>query len=212
MVTALVLKYKEDLKTIFQVIAYLVITFTFSSFDNSAAEFILIGFFITLALYNIYQNFQYKRGVAGYLLVPTQNDTYSKTTGVLFGLFIIAMSVLGFINKWGIIGSSLGLFAGILLLVNGVFAVPNGKVYFKNGLIHLYNLPEPISEHQLSSIEVFDDRLLLHKTDGGRVRIGNFRLELNDRHRLETYVNAHKTNQELIVKQFEMQLSSASSL
>jgi hypothetical protein len=211
MVKALVLKYKEDLNTIFQVLLYLVIGFTFSSFDNSVAEFIIIGSFIFLTLYGIYQNLLYKKGAAGYLLIPTQNDTYSKTTSVLFGAFIIVMSVLGFINKWGITGSSLGLIAGILLLISGVLAVPNGKVQFKNGLIYFYNLPEPISEHQLSSIEVSDDRLLLHKTDGRRVRIGNFKLDSNDRYLFETYVNAHKTNQQLIVKQFEIPASSGIS-
>ena len=90
-------KYKDDLKTIFQVSTYILISMSFVTMDNPILSYTFTGLFTVSMAYELYSKMQYRKGKANYVLFPTLNDLYSKMTSITIGLMAITASIIAVI-------------------------------------------------------------------------------------------------------------------
>ena len=197
--------YKDDLKTIFQVLTYILIYMSFVTMDNPVLSYTFIGIFIVFIAYELYSKMQYRKGKANYVLFPTLNDLYSKMTSITIGLMAITASIIAVIwtntfNHYCVIG----LCVGLLIFLNGIFDLPNGLIKIRDNSLKITGLKTNVDQRQLKEIKIFKEKILLTNVYDELIRIDNFNINPESAKLIELYLTKNKTNDELkIINNFD---------
>ncbi len=72
-------KYKGDIKSIIEVLAYILVVMSIGPIDNPIFSFVALGIWVVVLVYNLDSRIQNRNGNNNYILYPTKNDNYSKT-------------------------------------------------------------------------------------------------------------------------------------
>jgi hypothetical protein len=153
---------KNDIKTIIELLTYIVITFCLSFvYTNTWIAIIFSALWIGRILYKAY----FVVGVrnrSDIILFPTQNDEYSKMTPITFGIIILIISIIGYFAfgeniYYSIIGTTIG--AAVFLF--GFFRSPNGWILIKNNSLELYGIQGETDTRQLREITLKNDKITL---------------------------------------------------
>lgn len=193
-------KYTEDIKTIIKVLLYILIYVFISYVKNPIAFTIFWGILILLVLYEIYSKIQYRIGKSTYILFPTMNDNYSKTTTVIIG-GIISLLSFGAMVYWNTFNEYIviGIVLGLLVLTNGLLDLPNGRLNIKGNLIKISNLSSSIDQNDLKEIHISKEQLILILTQGEVKRVPNLDLDFNAAQLIQNYISSHQTNPDLVI-------------
>lgn len=193
-------KYKEDIKTIIKVLLYILIYVFISYVKNPIAFTIFWGILILLVLYEIYSKIRYRIEKSTYILFPTMNDNYSKTTRIIIG-GIISLLSFGTMVYWNTFNEYIliGIVLGLLVLTNGLLDLPNGRLNIKGNLIKISNLSSSIDQNDLKEIHISKEQLLLIPIDGEVKRIPNLDLDFKSAKLIQDYLLNHRTNPDLAI-------------
>jgi len=174
-------KYKDDIKTIFQVLSYIAFYFMISMIDNPILATISGAFWLFVWSFNIYDKIKYrKKKDQNEIRFPTQNDSYFKITSLSLGTMLtIGMIIwLTLMTEFKFI-PFVGLIAGILILINGIIDVPKGQLKFDNSRLKLIGIKEGIEINDIQFITIDNDKITIHKDKDSSVTLD--RLELNEK-------------------------------
>lgn len=174
-------KYRDDIKTIFQVLSFIALYFLFSMIDNPIVAIISGGFWLFIWSFNIYDKIEYRnKKFQDEIRFPTQNDSYYKMTSFSLGsmltigmiIWITLMTRFTFIPIVGII-------AGILILINGIIDVPKGQLKLENSKLKSIGLKEEIELSAIESINLDSNLITIRKDNNSTIKLG--KLELNEK-------------------------------
>ncbi len=183
-------KYKDDIKTIFEVLTYGLIYMSISTIDNPIVSNIFLGLWIVYWIFNLYSKIQYRKGKADYILFPTQNDKYYKTTSITLGIIVFLLSIAGIIwtksfNNYGLIGITIGL----LVFLNGIFDLPKGMLKVKTNEMTITGLKNKIDIRQLKEINIYNERLLLTNIYNEIQRVDNLDIDIDSAKLIDRYIS-----------------------
>lgn len=193
-------KYKNDLKTILEVLLFLVIYFSFSALKSPIITIAVFGLAIVYWSYNLYTKLQYRKGNADYMLIPTVNDQYSKITSIVLGLAACALSISAIVwkHEYRIYGS-IGIAVGLLILLNGIFDLPKGRLKIDGNILTLTGIDEKVDIRQLSEINIYSNKLVITNMYSESQRLDNLNLDAVSAQRIENYIIDNKKGSTLKV-------------
>jgi len=174
-------KYRDDIKTIFQVLSYIALCFAISMIDNPIVAIISGGFWLFVWSFNIYDKIKYRnKKYQDEIRFPTQNDSYSKMTSLSLGsmltigmiIWITLMTEFTFIPI-------IGLIAGLLILINGIIDVPKGQLKLENSKLKSIGIKGEIELSTIESINIDSNQITIHKEKSSTIKLD--RLELNEK-------------------------------
>ena len=174
-------KYRDDIKTIFQVLSYIALYFSISIIDNPIVAIISGAFWLFVWSFNIYDKIKYRnQKYLDEIRFPTQNDLYHKTTSLSLGSMltigmIIWISIMTELTLIPIIG----LIAGLLILINGIIDVPKGQLKLENSKLKSIGLKEEIELSEIESINIDSDQITILKEKNSMIKLD--KLELNEK-------------------------------
>jgi hypothetical protein len=174
-------KYRDDIKTIFQVLSFIALYFLFSMIDNLIVAIISGVFWLFVWSLNIYDKIKYRsKKYPNEIRFPTQNDSYFKITSLsLGGMLTVGMIIwLTLMTEYTLI-PVFGLLAGILILINGIIDVPKGQLKFDNSNLKLIGIKEGVEISDIRYINIDNDMITVHKDKDSSVKLD--RLELNEK-------------------------------
>lgn len=183
-------KYKDDIKTIFEVLTYGLIYMSISTIENPIVSYSFLGLWIVYWIYNLYSKIQYRKGKADYILFPTQNDKYYKTTSITLGIIVVLLSIAGIswiksFHNYGIIGITIGL----LVLVNGLADLPKGMLQVKTNELNISGIKNKIDMRQLKEISIYKERMLLTNYNNETQRVDNLDIDTDAAKRIVSYIS-----------------------
>lgn len=174
-------KYREDIKTIFQVLSYIALYFAISMIDNPTVVIICGVFWLFVWSFNIYVKIKYRnKKYPNEIRFPTQNDSYFKMTSLSFGSMLTAGMLI-----WTILMTEftfipiVGIIAGLLILINGIIDVPKGQLKLENSKLKSIGLNDEIKLNTIESINIDCNRITILKEKNSTIKID--RLELNEK-------------------------------
>ncbi len=190
--------YKDDIKTILEVLTFALIYMSISTIDNPIVSYLFLGLWVTYWTYNLYSKFQYRKGKADYILFPTQNDQYSKTTSITLGLIIFALSIGAIVwtksfNQYGIIGITIGL----LVFLNGLLDLPKGIMKIETNELSISGLKSKIDTRQLKEINIYKERMLFTNIYDEIQRVDNLAIDPDSAQLIDRYISEKKNNIDL---------------
>lgn len=174
-------KYRDDIKTIFQVLSYIALYFAISMIDNPIVAIVSGGFWLFVWSFNIYDKIKYRnQKYQDEIRFPTQNDSYSKMTSLSLGsMLTIGMIVwISLMTKFTFI-PIVGLIAGLLILINGIIDVPKGQLKLENSKLKSIRLKDEIELNTIESININSNQITILKEKNSTVKLD--RLELNEK-------------------------------
>lgn len=188
-------KYKDKLKTIFELLSFGLIYMCIATTDNPIVSYTFLGLWIVFWTYNLYWKIQYRKGLSNYILIPTQNDQYSKTTSIALGLIVSAMCIAGIIwtktfNHYGFIGIAIGL----LVFFNGIFDLPKGVIKIETNELSISGLESKIDMRQLNEIKIYKERIILTYINKEIQRVDNLDIDPDSAKRIDEYISEMKNN------------------
>jgi hypothetical protein len=183
-------KYKDDIKTIFEVLTYGLIYMSIATIDNPIVSYLYLGLWIVYWTYNLYAKFQYRKGKTDYILFPTQNDKYYKTTSITLGIIAILLCIAGIIwtksfNYYLIIAVTIGL----LVFLNGLFDLPKGMLKIKTNEMSITGLKNKIDLRQIKEINIYKERLLLTNIYNDMLRVDNLDIDAVSATLIDKYIS-----------------------
>jgi len=161
---------KNDIKTIFEVLAFIII-YMFVGMFSSEHEWIYSALLALSVGYGIYIRY-YKRTNKNLMVFPTLNDNSFKMAPISFGLVICIFSVVGYFGFSVTIYKVLVLFAiGTAIFLFGFFELPKGWVSIENNALKIYGIKEGIDTRQLKEITIKNDKIILTNIYGENKKI-----------------------------------------
>ena len=155
-------KYTNDIKTILEVLSFMLIFLGVQEINNPVLSFVCIGLAMAYWGYNLYAKWEYRKGKADYIHIPTQNDQFAKTTSVTLGLIVLAISSVAIVwTKSVNYKEVLGLAIGSLVLLNGLLDVPKGRMKVETNELRISGLNKAMDVRQLKEITIYRERILL---------------------------------------------------
>jgi hypothetical protein len=177
--------YGGGIKTIVELLAYLLISFSFCFINYPIMSFFIPVMAVLQGMYIIYQGVQYRAGKAAYLLIPTKN---SKTTSFIFGAVVVVAAIGCIWTKMPNVYPIIGICFGSLILLTAAFGLSGDKIRIENGKINIQPIIKDIDIRQLKEIEILPDHLLLtiyHE----RQRVGNLDIDSKTALMIVDYLN-----------------------
>lgn len=152
--------FKNEIKTIFQILIFGFIYLSVSNSNNLIFSTVFLLLWICSLIYNLYLRFQYKKGKADYIHFPTVNDSYTKITSITLGLifFFLSISLVVWVIDFRFYGE-IGLLVSSLIFCEGVFDLPNGKLRIEGFKMSISGINEKIDIRQVKEIIIFKDRI-----------------------------------------------------
>lgn len=191
-------KYKDDLKSIIEVLTYILVIICFGIIDNPIFTFVSIGIWVVVLVYSLYSKIQYRNGSTNSFLFRTKNDSYSTTTSITLGIIILALSVAWFIwvksiNIYGI----MGLAIGFMVFLNGLYDLPLGRMQIENNELIISNLESKLDIRQIKEIIIKKDQLILVNHNEEKQQINNLEIDAESATQMKNYITKHTKNSDL---------------
>lgn len=165
---------------------------------NPVVSYIFTGLGIINWSYNLYTKFQYRKGKADYILFPTQNDQYSKTTSITLGLIILTLSVAAIIlTKSDYHYEIVGITIGLLVFLNGIFDLPKGVMKVEGNDLTISGLRNKIDIRQLKEINIYKERMILTNISNEIERVENLAISPDSAQLIERYISEKKNDIDL---------------
>jgi Ca2+/Na+ antiporter len=195
-------KYKADIKTIFEVLIFLIISVSLPSLNNPYFAAIFLVFGGLYWLFSIYSNIKYKKGDANYILIPSENDDPQKVGNLVFGIVIFTIS-LGFVfwqksvNNYSLIG----LVVGLAKFISGIIHLPNSKLKIENNIVSLTGLKADLDIRQLEIITINNNTIILTNIYNETSIAQYFNINMNSAEKIENYIiTRYKGNESLKIE------------
>ncbi|MFN3755219.1 hypothetical protein [Flavobacterium sp.] len=191
-------KYKDDIKTILQVLVFGIIYLSISTIDNPIVSIMFLGLWIGYLIYNLYSKFQYRKGNANYILFPTVNDQYSKVTSVILGLIVCVLSVVAIVWTDNFRHyAALGILVGMLVFCNGIFDLPKGMLKIEGNEMTIAGLDGKIDIRQVKELNIYNDRIVITNIYNENQRLGNLEIDVVSAQRIDNYILNNKKENDL---------------
>lgn len=184
------MKLNDDLKTILSVASYILCLFLISYIDNPMISYIPFALWLLYLMYVSYQKVVYGLGKVNYLLFPTYNDGYTKMTAIIFGVLLSIGCVLLFVfdTDIGIYLFILGFCLSMLIMFNGIYHLPNGKIEISGNKMLIAGHHQAFDLKSVKQIELQHNRILVKHIDDSVVRIENLNIDEHWIARISNYI------------------------
>lgn len=186
-------KYKEDIKTIIQVLMFGITCLNISTIDNPFVSIIVLGLWIVYMIYHLISKLQYTKGNANYILFPTINDQYSKISSLTLGVIICVLSILSLVgtNDFKLYGA-VGFLVGVLIFCNGLFELPKGMLKIEGNEMYIVGLDRKMDIRQIKELKIYNDRMELINANNDKHRLEYLKINLVSAEQIEKYILNHK--------------------
>jgi hypothetical protein len=191
-------KYKDDIKTILQVLMVGIIYLTIPTIDNPILLILFLGLWIGNLIYNLYSKFQYRKGNANYILFLTVNDQHSKINSLILGLFICALSVVAIVctdDFW--LYGAVGILVGVLVFCNGIFDLPKGMLKIDGNEMNIAGLDGKIDIRQVKEVNIYNDRIVVTNIHNENQWLRNLEIDKASAEQIDQYILNNKKENDL---------------
>ncbi len=171
---------ENDIKTIFTVIATIIIYFVLLSLNNHLFSGIFFCITVFFWIYNIYDKVKYRNSLyENQLRFPTQNDSHSKVASLFFGILIITgVALMIYVTKEYSISYFIGLVIGLILLTNGILDLPKGCLHIKEDSIYFAGANDSIEVSEIQLVEIYNEKIEI--TDNSNIKKRITLIELDE--------------------------------
>lgn len=188
-------KYKNDIKTIVEVLSLFVIFLSISAFDNPLVTYLFLAVWVVYLIYSLISKIRYRKGKSKYILFPTLNDQYSKVTSLTLGIICLILSIVAIIwTKSYIHYGITGIAISLLVFLNGVFDLPKGWMQVDQNELSLSGLENIIDVRQLKEINIYKERIILTNVYDEIKRVESLNIDANSARQIENYISKHANN------------------
>ncbi len=192
------IKTKEDKKTIYEIlifiIVYILVLWTDRSYKNYIS-FSFLALIIASWLYNLHSKIQYKKGNSNYLFVPSENDKYFRNASVVIGTALLIFTLIyAFITKNFNHIKIVTIITGAIVVLNGLFYLPKGMIKIKSNFIDITGLKHEIDQNDLLQIEILSTRIIITDIHNEKIELDDFNIDKNLAELIENYIIANRTN------------------
>jgi len=148
---------------------------------------------LLISIYQLYSIFQYERGHKSYLLIPTLNDNYYKTSNYFFGTLILAGTLLAvFLMHPAVSYVLLGLCLGIATFLNGVYDLPKGKIETKKDTLFVTGMNDSIHISDIKDIKIKSNSIHLTTVSNSTIRLDNFNIDAQSAFLIYRYLSPYR--------------------
>jgi hypothetical protein len=187
-------RYKEDIKTIIQVL--LSITVYFSLSQVSWISWLFSTLFIAMLVYNGYF-VKYRKDT---ILFPTLNDESSKMTFISFGVLIFFLTLTGYFAFRHEIKVLIAGFAfGAILFSFGLFLSPKGWLEIKGNLLKVHGIIGETDTRQLQTITLENNKITLTNIYGENKNSFQLKLDPSSSAKIKAFLSEKLLNKEVLV-------------
>ena len=155
-------KYKNDIKTIIEVLAFIMLWLGFSFLQNPVVSY--AGAIVLFAVWtlNIIDKLKYRNNkIPNELRFPTGNEDYSKFTSLTLGLCFFGGSI-GF-AVWTSDPPYLLMFTGlggVLVFISGLLDTPKGIISIANNRISASGIDVKLNTETIQAIEISSEKII----------------------------------------------------
>jgi hypothetical protein len=193
-------KYKDDIKTIIEVLTFGLIYLVISTIQIPILSYLSLGIWICFLAYNLYFKIEYRKGKSTHVLFPTQNDQYSKTTSITLGLIVFVLSIIDILWTKIFYGYAIiGLPLGLIIFLNGIFDLPKGKIKIEGNTITISGLKTIFDQRQLKEINILKEHIILTSIYNEKQRVNNLTIDTKSAELIKNYILDNKNNNELTI-------------
>jgi hypothetical protein len=153
---------KNDIKTIIEVLTFIVISFGLSLiYTNTWGLILFSSLFVVRIIYKVYL-VSTLRNRSEIMLIPTPNDEYAQMAPISFSVILLFFSVIGyFAFNLNVFYSIIGATIGIAVFLYGFFRPPVGWISIKNIDFEVYGIEGIVDTRQLKEITIKSDKITL---------------------------------------------------
>jgi hypothetical protein len=171
---------KDDIRTIFIVMATVIIYFVLVSLNSQLFSGIFFAVIVGFWIYSIYDKIKYRNNLyVNQIRFPTQNDSHSKIASLFFSVLIITgVTLTIYITKEYSITYFIGLAIGLILLTNGILDLPKGCLRIKEDSIYFAGANDSIEVSKIELVEIYNEKIEI--TDNSNIKKRITLLELNE--------------------------------
>jgi len=151
---------KSDIKTIVEVLAFIIISFSLTMVYN---DYPWIGatFFVAGIGATIYKSY-FLRLRTDTIMFPTVNDNSSKMIYVTIGVILLFFSLVGYLGiNMNIYKLLIGISLALVVSLFGFFESPKGWLTIQNSILKIYGVAGVTDIRQLKEIILANDRITL---------------------------------------------------
>ena len=191
-------KYKDDIKTILQLLTYGIVCLIITTIDNPIVPIVFLGHWVGFLIYNLYSKFQYRKGNVNYILFPTANDQYSKITSIILGPIICSLGIAGMIwtEDFSLYGA-VGILIGVLIFCNGIFDLPKGMMEIEGYEMNLTGVERKIDICQVEEVRIYKDHIVVTNIYNENQRYGNLEIDAYSAKYIADYISINKKENDL---------------
>jgi hypothetical protein len=187
-------RYKEDIRTIVQLLLFIVIYF--SSSQVPWLSWLSMAFIIAALVYNGY----FLKHRKDTILFPTLNDESSKMTFISFGVLVFFLTLISyFAFNNGIKILITGFALGAILFSFGLFLSPKGWLEIKGNLLKVHGITGETDIRQLQAITLENNKITLTNIYGESKNCFQLKLDPSAAKKIKTFLSENLLNKEVLV-------------
>jgi len=171
-------KYKEDIKTIFEVLGFLASYILIAGIDQPVIGAGVLCLIILVEAYAMYKSVKAKKdGELHTIDFPAENDEYQKITGIILGgVGIIGGTFwLSQVDETWYYGLLILLYS-LLMFAGGLRFKRGGWLRVENGLLTMSRLDEELEVANIQRIRVREDCIAVQVRDKQEVKVNGYKL------------------------------------
>jgi len=162
-------------------------------------SYIVFGLCLVYLAYNLYSKIQYRQGKTDYLLFPTKNDSFVKITSLTLGLIIFSIGIIYIIwtknfNPYAFAGMAIGL----LQFLNGLFALPKGRMKIEAHKLVISDLEDKLDLRQLKEINIYQERILLTNIYDETERVDHLAIDPDSSKLIDNYISKNHADLKIV--------------
>jgi hypothetical protein len=189
-------RYKEDIRTIIQVLLFIAIYFSFSLSKTWWISLPFSTIFIAALVYNGYF-LKYRKDT---ILFPTLNDESFKMTFISFGVLVFFLTLISyFAFNNGIKVLIIGFAFGAILFSFGLFLSPKGWLEIKGHLLRIHGINGETDIRQLQAITLENNKITLTNIYGESKNCFQLKLDPSAAQKIKTFLSENLLNKEVLV-------------
>lgn len=192
-------KYLDN-KTILFAASFLAILLDFQGYKIGSHIFGTL--FLGWLAFRVYNNVLYRLGkLPNEIRFSTKNDSFQKTSSLFFGVLLMVGPAIWIykVNSTDF-ASFAAIFFGFLLLANGLFFLPKGKLQIKNSKILIPSIKEEIELSQIKLISIKKEKLQFITLEDQATKLNQLELDKEQQTQIFDFLSEKLNGYEIELK------------
>ena len=162
--------------------------------ELASTIFMVIAMLVGL-FYSLLTSYNYRRGRLKHVVFPVYNDDHSQFQSFFFsGALLIGLVIFHYVGYTNIFWSCVCLFIILLLFFSAIFNMPGGFLKVRSNKMSLYGVPETIEVEEVSAIDIYHDRIVVHGLKGKIWLSSSIKIDQTYAEKIVGYLSANLIN------------------